>query len=489
LTASSRPPATNCITITNPNRASCREASFEANTELIGDSYANFSGDAATKAPELCHDKCTPYLPGASFSSYVPQSSPGANDAECHCVGVSSVSSARAGATVATLCRRTCTGSEDTSTWIAAPNTCARAFCVNYQYADQVNGYGIDVNGDQRFFNAEDSNNWANGLLQWFTDTFSPSHCQQRCSAIPDAFYVNYYYTWQGDTLNACGCFKQSVEQEWAFMPVDLIDSSSNVRSGMVCTTGANCGESSTWTSSQWYANLMGPDILLLGPTGAVATDCAAWCAGAMQDSCTVKDALFNGGAQLRCGFDSAPAQCALFVGANLDAHLVTGTGSQSISADCTPDLLDISPCPPTTTTVCEATGVPLADAEAACAGISPKVLFDECIFDYCAGGGDPTVPNSTATISAIETHESKNRPPLQPPPPAPPVPPPAPPHLPPPPLPPSLPAVDACPVVATCEGTDYSKYESCETRPAPCPLGACAQDSDCVIVLRRMRG
>ena len=81
------------------------QASFQYNTRRSGDSYAAFYGSAATSSPELCHDKCTPYV-AAAFASYVPRSSPTANDAECHCVGVLSTSSTLAQATASTLCRR-----------------------------------------------------------------------------------------------------------------------------------------------------------------------------------------------------------------------------------------------------------------------------------------------------------------------------------------------------------------------------------------------
>ena len=81
------------------------QASFQYNTRRSGDSYADFYGTAATSSPELCHDKCTPYV-AAAFASYVPRSSPTANDAECHCVGVLSTSSTLAQATASTLCRR-----------------------------------------------------------------------------------------------------------------------------------------------------------------------------------------------------------------------------------------------------------------------------------------------------------------------------------------------------------------------------------------------
>ena len=107
----------------------------------------------------------------------------------------------------------------------------------------------------------------------------------------------------------------------------------------------------------QWYANLVSPDAVVLGPTGVVATDCAAWCNSVLADSCPLKDALLSGGAQMRCGFDATPSQCGLFVGRDLSANLVAGSPSQSISEDCTPDLLEITPCVPTTTTVCDATG------------------------------------------------------------------------------------------------------------------------------------
>ena len=87
------------------------QASFQYNTQRSGDSYADFYGTAATSSAELCHDKCTPYV-AAAFASYVPRSSPTTNDAECHCVGVTSTSSTLAGATVSTLCRRQWCASE-----------------------------------------------------------------------------------------------------------------------------------------------------------------------------------------------------------------------------------------------------------------------------------------------------------------------------------------------------------------------------------------
>jgi hypothetical protein len=87
------------------NRTLVWQASFQTNTQRTGDVYAEFHGAAAASSPELCHDKCVPYVI-AAYSSYVPRSSPAANDAQCRCVGITSTSLTLAGATVATLCRR-----------------------------------------------------------------------------------------------------------------------------------------------------------------------------------------------------------------------------------------------------------------------------------------------------------------------------------------------------------------------------------------------
>jgi len=310
-----------------------------------------------------------------------------------------------------------------------------------------VTGYGVDMNGVQRFYNAENANNWNAGLLEYKPGVVSPAECQYYCgNQYPEAFFFNYYYSWNGATSNACACLRASVFTDWAVS--NPLDYNSNVVGGSVCTPSVSCGVVTSWSSSQWFANL-GPDTILLGPTGALATDCGAWCASAVEASCSVKDSLL-GGAQMRCGFDAAPAQCALFVAGDLSTPS-GGTTSQFISAACTPDLLEISACVPTTTTVCNATGVPISEAEAACVAVTDQVLFDECTFDYCAGGGDPTVANNTLTIDEVDHRVTKNRPPSGPPPPSTPEPPlPPPPPPPPSPPPPTFPPASP-PMVPPC--------------------------------------
>lgn len=151
-------------------------------------------------------------------------------------------------------------------------------------------------------------------------------------------------------------------------------------------------------------------------PTGhCTQGDCTAWCASEHTRSCHVRVLLLRL-YQTRCGYDAGPAQCVLFVAKDLDALLVDGLASQQVQVKhCSVKLTGVTLCDPTPAVACENSLVSLEQARAVCAGVSAAML-DECVFDYCGTGGDPSVVNSTFTIEAIDVIESTNRPPMGPP-------------------------------------------------------------------------
>ena len=263
----------------------------------------------------------------------------------------------------------------------------------------------------------------------------NPINCAApTCTADPstglEPRYFNFYYSFRSPRMsfsNACGCFTaQFVPYLYWLDAADMTESSANAvdgRAGSVCSPGSTCSRTSSTWESHWYS-LTAPDLMLPGTTAeTVATKCTTWCTEETQRSCAAIDLLLNG-AQTRCGFDSSLSQCALFVAKDLASKEIIALTGQSVSPDCAPDVLSLRPCPSDPAAACVGTGVTLQEAEAACASVTPASLFNSCVFDFCATGGDPTIPNNTITVGAIEVKVSQNRPPSAPSPPSAPGPP-----------------------------------------------------------------
>ena len=68
----------------------------------------------------------------------------------------------------------------------------------------------------------------------------------------------------------------------------------------------------------RWYSALEAWEkIVVMGPGGQALGDCASWCSATTLESCSVRAGLLFG-YTIRCGFDAALSQCALFYAEDL---------------------------------------------------------------------------------------------------------------------------------------------------------------------------
>ena len=139
------------------------------------------------------------------------------------------------------------------------------------------------------------------------------------------------------------------------------------------------------YVSGAWYSSQ-----LERGPPGQSLSDCPDWCAHEAAVLCTVRAALLTGDS-VRCGFDAASTRCALFYAADLPALAISNTTTTLSAAtrDCELLLDDLTLCEPTAERACNATSLSIAEAREACVELEGSGLFDECVYDWCASGGD----------------------------------------------------------------------------------------------------
>lgn len=170
----------------SPN--TCRQLSFAPQYQRTGGTIEAYYGATASTSPGGCHDLCQD-LPAAFYSTFVPQSASGVNDAECHCQGHLSTVSSHPTATTATLCRRSCTADEDSLVWNfpfhqdpSFPLTAGPRDISEYESRYYVNGNRqiVGYTAWVGFFNSGQPP----GDGSWFVQgTTSPAECKLYCGS------------------------------------------------------------------------------------------------------------------------------------------------------------------------------------------------------------------------------------------------------------------------------------------------------------------
>ena len=161
----------------SPN--TCRQLSFAPQYQRTGGPIEAYFGTDASSSPGGCHDQCQD-LPAAFYSTFVPQTALGVNDAECYCQGHLSTVSSHPTATTATLCRRLCTADEDKLVWNFPFHQSAE------QTSRQESRYYVNGNREIVGFSAWVGilNAAAAGAGSWFDRSItSPEECQLYCGS------------------------------------------------------------------------------------------------------------------------------------------------------------------------------------------------------------------------------------------------------------------------------------------------------------------
>lgn len=239
------------------------------------------------------------------------------------------------------------------------------------------------------------------------------------------------------------------------------------------------CGHFDMTQGGQWLSNIQVTEW----SNSSSMHDCSNWCLQQTADSCKIKNALMIAGVELRCAYiddgaaDSETGEsgsCAAVAGKGMAVTSVSSALYFVAPVACNINKYAIVPCDPSPNQVCEDEGIPIATAQAACAGV---VSFEECVYDYCASGGD---------CDDICTGFGDDPPPPPPPPPS--TPPSAPPPVvfPPPPSSPDGEAFDD-PHVKTLSGKkffmhgvgvyDYASFGSTTTQVYLCPFARCSAE------------
>ena len=135
-------------------------------------------------------------------------------------------------------------------------------------------------------------------------------------------------------------------------------------------------------------------------------SDCGTWCSTQLNESCAVKAALMLPEAQARCGFmatslGSSLGTCGIFVGHGMEVVAGKAMTFFATPTACEVDKMAIKPCEPTPATACEVEGIDIAVARALCANHTAGA---ECIYDYCASGGDADMVECSGFNDYIET-------------------------------------------------------------------------------------
>ena len=237
--------------------------------------------------------------------------------------------------------------------------------------------------------------------------TPAPAHvsgraCKKPCGASP----AHCLHTKSSEALfNAT--LRKSLEETCG-----LLESTRPDEEPTDCSTAppVSCGAKHGFKDRSWTGKF---DWRLVSPKSNSWTKpkCIRWCEGAVLkpqdhmfnnhwegDVCKLRKSLLAGD-KVRCGWDTSNQKCSLFVGKDMKhQHLQSlrkGALRQrkSMVRDCTVRVENITECPPDVEDVCAGTGIPLGEAEEACARHNNTDNFDWCVFDYCATNGDPEVP------------------------------------------------------------------------------------------------
>lgn len=187
--------------------------------------------------------------------------------------------------------------------------------------------------------------------------------------------------------------------------------------------TGPTKEAPGTWFSGVLHAKW--------GPQGTAAiTDCQPWCEQQIGSDCMLRMSVLSGH-QVSCGFDATPSltagTCAVVTGLSLGVtasditsyHAPESMGDSAVAA-CFVDPYKVVPCEPDPATACEASGANYTLGQTLCGELYPEWRAD-CLFDYCAFGGNGSWVNITETDGSIEDEETgrgraKPPPPLLPP-------------------------------------------------------------------------
>ena len=218
----------------------------------------------------------------------------------------------------------------------------------------------------------------------------------------PDVDYVS------SGCPDFCEAFVSEAYEHWDGTPGGVIRDSYGKASGVLQYD--DCGEDFTRDGNgNWIASLTEEQCSQESLQISDAT------------ICRVRASMLNG-TKVRCGFECqnkcngiAEGQCVLFVGGTE----TSGNGNQYLQPnDCHVDKRQVAECTPTDEDMCTTTGFPLADAEAMCANLetcAPE-MYQDCVFDVCATGGDPAIPALTEFVCEVDKNQAN--PPRPPPPP-----------------------------------------------------------------------
>lgn len=187
-------------------------------------------------------------------------------------------------------------------------------------------------------------------------------------------------------------------------------------------------GDSGTWFSGVLYVKW--------GPRGTASIDdCQPWCEQQIGDDCVLRMSVLSGH-QVSCGFDATPSSsagtCAVVAGLNLGvtasdiaSYHAIDSANEPAAVGCFVDSYGVVPCEPDPIAACEASGANYTLGRTLCGELDPLWQSD-CLFDYCAFGGDESWVNITEVDGSIDDEETGRESPSPPPvsPPATPCPP-----------------------------------------------------------------
>ena len=170
--------------------------------------------------------------------------------------------------------------------------------------------------------------------------------------------------------------------------------------------------------------------------------DCAEWCLEKAETDCHLRLAVLSG-LRLHCGYEATASvsagTCVVVAGSGLKITAVAESKYYASAEPCYVDPYSITACPTGPEDACIAANISFSDAQIACAqleGACAALSIDECLFDYCAFGGDDDFVDITDMGCSITDNITGRVSPSPPPPTAPPPPAPSPPAQPPPPPP-----------------------------------------------------
>ena len=367
--ASAMPPDTSsctqqCQICNTPDAASCLEGTYNDRNSAAS-CYSACQESHSTRAPFFNFDTTTQ---------------------ECKCLGPCATEVDDANAVSGMICVRECASNSN---------------------SDHINGW--DLGGDYasigNMFTADDF-----GGGPHFNNLGSASACQRSCGSEPLARWFMY-----NSGADDCWCKYNNDIQEYPVTP-------------SIHTIGPSCRERCPggMTMFHWFLDTPTPSpewaavVVIDSAAGMQMTECPGWCAQTLTTDCKARNALLGSkNGEMHCGFDGDTTMCRLWAGSEIFSKFhVTATDSRSTGAyhantgPCVVALDEVTACEPSADDACAISTIPIAEANTACADVTPVALFNQCVFDYCASGDDG-YPSMYKKISKIS--ETENQPPSAP--------------------------------------------------------------------------